>query len=71
MGSYHDQDGCDMILAEIPSSNIPRKGDVLEFGDKDNRNLKKYLVMEIKHTFNHENAKHAFGEWTYVYVIDM
>lgn len=71
MGSYYDQDGCDLILAEIPSSSIPRKGDVLEFGDKDNRNPVKYLVMEIKRMFNHNNEKHEFGEWIYVYVINM
>lgn len=69
MGSYHHPDDCDQVIAEIPSDNIPRKGDILHFGDKDNRQMKKYLVMEIKRSFNHQNDKHEFGEWTYVYVI--
>ncbi|WP_186763818.1 hypothetical protein [Planomicrobium sp. CPCC 101079] len=71
LGSYHDHDGCDKIIAEIPSNNIPSKGDILEFGDKDNRENKEYLVMEVKRTFNHQNEKRKFGEWIYVYVINL
>lgn len=66
---YSDYDNCDMILAKIPSDNIPRVGDTLEFGDKDNTNCKKYLVREVKRTFNHKTDKLDFGEWIYVYVI--
>lgn len=71
IGNYHDEDGCDQIIAEIPSDNIPRKGDILRFGDKDNQDMENYLVMEIKRTFNHQNNKHEFGEYIYVYVIVM
>lgn len=67
---YSDYDNCDMILAEIPSDNIPRVGDILEFGDKNNGNQKRYLVREIKHIFNHKTDKCEFGEWIYVYVIN-
>lgn len=67
---YSDYDNCDKIIAEIPSSNIPNEGDYLYFGDKDNRNKNKYLVREVKRTYNHANDKHSFCEWIYVYVID-
>lgn len=67
---YSDYDNCDMMLAEIPSNNVPNVGDTLEFGDKENRNIKRYLVREVRRTFNHENDKHEFGEWIYVYVIN-
>lgn len=66
---HSDYDNCDLIIAEIPSNNIPRKGDILVFGDEDNKNSKKYLVTEVKRSYNHENEKHEFGEWIYVYVI--
>lgn len=68
---YSDYDNCDMILATIPSDNIPRVGDTLEFGDKDNANVKSYLVREVHRSFNHENEKHKFGEWIQVYVINV
>lgn len=71
LGSYSQQDNCDQILAEIPSHNIPSKGDVLEFGDKENMKNQQYLVMEVKRVYNHRNDKHDFGEWIYVYVIPM
>lgn len=67
---HGDYDNCDLIISEIPSNNIPRVGDILEFGDKDNRNHKTYLVREVKRTFNYKNDKHEFGEWIYVYVIN-
>lgn len=67
---YSDYDNCDMVLAEIPSDNIPRVGDYIEFGDKENRDRKKYLVREVKRVINHKNEKHEFGEWIYVYVIN-
>lgn len=68
-GDYYDEDHCDFILADIPSNNIPNVDDILEFGDKDNKNYKQYLVREVKRTFNHENDKHKFGEWIKVYVV--
>jgi hypothetical protein len=67
---YSDFDNCDMILAEISSKNIPKIGDMLEFGDKDNRNKNCYLVRDIKRTFNRKNDEQDFGEWIYVYVIN-
>jgi hypothetical protein len=67
---HHDFDNCDMILAEIPSDNIPAKGDILEFGDKDNRYHKSYLVREVTRTYNFKNDTHEFGEWVTVYVIN-
>lgn len=68
---YSDFDNCDKILAEFPSNNIPHVGDILEFGDTpDNRNWNRYLVREVKRTYNHKNDKHDFGEWIYVYVIN-
>lgn len=67
---YYDYDCCDEVIAEIPSNNIPRVGDVLEFGDSNNYNNKKYLVREVKYSINHKNEKHNFGEWIYVYVIN-
>lgn len=67
---YSDYDNCDLILAEIPSNNIPNVGDILEFGDKDNKKVKRYLVRAVKRFYNHQNEKHKFGEWIYVYVIN-
>lgn len=67
---YSNYDNCDMVLAEIPSDNIPRVGDTLKFGDKSNRNQKTYLVREVTRSFNHKNDTHEFGEWIYVYVIN-
>lgn len=67
---YYDLNNCDRILVEIPSDNIPRVGDILEFGDADNHFMKKYLVREVKRTFNHKNEDHEFGEWITVYVIN-
>lgn len=64
-----DYDNCDLIVAEIPSSNIPSKGDILNLGDKDNNFYKKYLVTEVKRTYNRATDKHDFREWIYVYVI--
>lgn len=66
---HSDYDNCNLIVAEIPSNNIPRKGDILQFGDKDNRNNKRYLVTEVERIYNHKNEKHEFGEYIYVYVI--
>lgn len=67
---YSEYDNCDMKLAEIPSNNIPRVGDILEFGNNENRDKTRYLVREVKRTINHENDNHDFGEWIYVYVIN-
>jgi|GEM_PF-5878244 len=67
---YSDYDNCDLLLTEIPSSNIPRIGEILEFGDKENFTRKKYLVREIKRSYNFKTDKHEYGEWTYVYVIN-
>ncbi|WP_211747909.1 hypothetical protein [Paenibacillus sp. Marseille-Q4541] len=67
---YYDYDNCDMVIAEIPSNNIPRIGEILEFGNAENRNRKQYLVREVKRVFNHKTDKQDFGEWTYVYVIN-
>jgi hypothetical protein len=67
---YSDYDNCDKVLAEIPSNHIPSVGDVLEFGDKDNANWQRYLVREVKRSYNHKNDKHEFGEWIRVYVIN-
>lgn len=67
---HHDYDNCDLILAKIPSANVPNVGDILEFGDMENGNIKQYLVREVKRTYNHKNDKHEFGEWIYVYVIN-
>lgn len=67
---YYDMDGCDWIIAEIPSTNIPHVEDILEFGDKENMNRKRYLVREVKRMYNFKNAKHEYGEWIYVYVIN-
>lgn len=66
---YSDYDDCDMILAKIQSDNIPNVGDILYFGDHNNRNRKKYLVREVERSYNHKTEKHDFGEWIYVYVI--
>lgn len=66
---YANYDNCDLHVVEIPSNNIPQKGDILEFGDKENRNDKRYLVTEVKRIYNHKNEKHDFGEYIYVYVI--
>lgn len=66
---HFNYDGCDMLVAEIPSSNIPRKGDILEFGDNENRKIKRYLVTEVQRVYNFKNDKHDFGEWINVYVI--
>lgn len=66
---YYDQDNCDMVIAEIPSNNIPQIGSFLSFGDNNNMNTQKYLVTGIQYNINHKNEKHNFGEWIYVYVI--
>lgn len=66
---HSDYDNCDLIVAEITSNNIPRKGDVLVFGDEENRHKNRYLVTNIERTYNHKNEKQDFGEWIYVYVI--
>lgn len=66
---HFDYDGCDLILAEIPSNNIPNKGDILTFGDDQNRSEQAYLVTEVSRSYNHKNDKQAFGEYIYVYVI--
>lgn len=67
---HHDFDGCDMTLAVIPSSNVPSVGDIITFGNKENRNVKNYLVREVKRMYNQKNDIHEFSEWIYVYVID-
>ena len=66
---YSDYDGCDLILAEVPSKRIPVKGDTLEFGDENNREKKRYLVTDIHRAYNFKTEQHDFGEWIYVYVI--
>lgn len=68
---HYDFDNCDLIIATIPSENIPNVGDILVFGDTENKNLKKYLVREVKRSYNHKTDKQEFGEWIYVYVIDL
>lgn len=67
---HSDYDNCDLLLGNIPSENIPSVGDILVFGDSENRNTKRYLVREVKRSYNHKNDKHEFGEWIYVYVIN-
>lgn len=65
----YDEDNCDKILHRIvPSNNIPRVGDILEFGDKNNHHPKSYLVREIYRSYNFQNDKHKFGEYITVYV---
>lgn len=65
---HYDYDNCDMVIAEIPSNDIPRLGEILEFGDAENRKWEQYLVREVKRVFNHKNEKQDFSEWIYVYV---
>lgn len=68
IGTYYDEDGCDCIVAEIPSDNIPRVGDILDLESNDeNVSRKQYLVKEVKRVIN----LNPFGEWIYVYVIEM
>ncbi|PLS18941.1 hypothetical protein CVD28_00645 [Bacillus sp. M6-12] len=67
---YSDYDNCDKILAEFPSNNIPNVGDILEFEDAKNGNWQKYLVREVKRSYNHKNNNQEFREWIRVYVIN-
>lgn len=68
---HFEYDDNDLVLAEIQSDNIPHVGDILEFGDAENKYPKKYLVREIKRFYNRKNEKHPFGEYIYVYVISV
>lgn len=67
---YYDHDDCDLVLAEIPSNNIPSVGDILEFANKDSRKQERYLVREVKRNYVLKNDNSAFGEWIRVYVIN-
>lgn len=72
---YFDHDNCDWIIAEIPSTNTPAIGDVLEFGnameldDEANTDRTKYKVTEVKRDYNHETPLRPFEEFIRVYVI--
>ena len=69
MGSYYDEGGCDSVIAEIPSPNIPRIGDILELQCKGNKlDASQYLVREVKRILNVEPFE-PFEERVYVYVI--
>lgn len=59
---YFDHDGCDMEVAEINSSNIPRKDDVLVI--YENGKSKRLLVTEVEYTYTERK-----NEWITVYVI--
>lgn len=67
---YYDEDGCDMMIAEIESDNIPMVGEILFFGDQDNRNQRSYLVREVKRVYHHGTGYTPPREWVYVYVIN-
>lgn len=68
---HSDYDNNDLIIAKIPSDSIPNVGDILYFGNETNGQQKKYLVREVKRVYNHKTETHEFGEWIYVYVINV
>lgn len=66
---YEDYDNCHKLLKEIPSNNIPSIGDILQFDDKNGARTK-YLVREVKRSYNFKTKYQEFGEYIYVYVIN-
>ena len=58
---HSDCGNCDLIVAEVPSTNIPNVGDIVEIL------CVKYLVSEVRRVYNLPPV--TFGEWIYVYVI--
>ncbi|MBD7970246.1 hypothetical protein [Paenibacillus gallinarum] len=67
---YEDIDNCDMLLTKIPSNDIPRKGDILEFNDIEDKVHSKYLVREIKRYYQRATEQQVYAEFIYVYVIN-
>jgi hypothetical protein len=61
---YSDYGNCDKQIAKIPSNNIPNVGDILQID-------KKYLVREIKRSLVLPTKRYEFGEYIYVYVIEI
>jgi len=67
-GRYYDPDGCDEVIAEVPSLNIPQVGDMIDLECKHEKvSRRTYLVREVKRSINIE----PFAEWIYVYVIEL
>lgn len=66
---HYSSDNCDILVAKIPSDNIPRIGEILHI--YDDGSSKKYLVREIVRSINLATERYGFGEWTYVYVVEI
>jgi hypothetical protein len=43
IGTYYDEDGCDYIIAEVPSNNIPSVGDILDLQSNDKKQVEKNI----------------------------
>lgn len=64
--NYFDYDGVDLYVAEIESSNIPKKDDILIIYREGKE--EKYLVRQIERHYNLKGKK-LMGEDISVYVI--
>ncbi len=67
LGSYYDEDGCDCIIAKIPSNNIPRENEIIELIGGKTNTLRYFLAKEIKRSV----TLNPFKEWIRVYVIEI
>ena len=68
---HYDYDNCDLRLAEVPSNNIPRVGDILNLVPDGKEFPSDYLVREVKFVLVNGGQHRDFGEYIKVYVINI
>lgn len=66
---HHCYDGNDLTIADVPSDNIPPINSIIKL--RDGITSRKYFVTEIITSINLATEETEFGEWTYVYVVEL